>query len=76
MTEILSAAVANTTATQNNFDIGDLTGIGALVATAITFAITYRHGSQSVRADSIEKSCINLYSNEGFIKNSNLNCTY
>jgi hypothetical protein len=28
-------------------DIGDFTGIVALVATAITFALTYRYGSQS-----------------------------
>jgi hypothetical protein len=51
VTEILLAAVANTTAsntaTQNGLDIGDFTGIVALVATAITFALTYRHGSQS-----------------------------
>lgn len=33
--------------TQNGLDIGDFTGIVALVATAITFALTYRHGSQS-----------------------------
>jgi hypothetical protein len=31
VTEILLAAVANTSATQNNFDIGDLTGIRALL---------------------------------------------
>jgi hypothetical protein len=39
-TEILLAAVANTTAstaTQNGLDIGDITGIVALAATAITF---------------------------------------
>jgi hypothetical protein len=30
-----------------NFDIGDYTGIVALAATAITFALTYRHGTQS-----------------------------
>ena len=51
VTEILLAAVANTTAstaaTQNGLDIGDYTGIVALVATAITFALTYRHGCQS-----------------------------
>jgi hypothetical protein len=51
VTEILSAAIANTTtstaATQNGLDIGDITGIVALVATAITFALTYRHGTQS-----------------------------
>jgi hypothetical protein len=49
VTEIL-LAVANTTATtstQNNFDIGDYTGIVALGATAITFYLTYRHGTQS-----------------------------
>jgi hypothetical protein len=28
-------------------DIGDYTGIVVLVATAITFALTYRHGTQS-----------------------------
>jgi hypothetical protein len=48
---MLLAAVANTiastAATQNDLDIGDYTGIVALVATAITFALTYRHGSQS-----------------------------
>jgi hypothetical protein len=41
VTEILSAAIANTTtstaATQNGLDIGDITGIVALVATAIIF---------------------------------------
>jgi len=31
----------------NGLDIGDFTGIVALVDTAITFALTYRHGSQS-----------------------------
>jgi hypothetical protein len=48
---MLLAAVANTTAstaaTQNGLDIGDFTGIVALVATAITFYLTYRHGTQS-----------------------------
>jgi hypothetical protein len=51
VTEILLATVANTTAStsasQNGLDIGDYTGIVALVATAITFALTYRHGTQS-----------------------------
>jgi hypothetical protein len=52
VTEMLLAAVDNTTAstaaTQNGLDIGDYyTGIVAFVATAITFALTYRHGSQS-----------------------------
>lgn len=51
VTEMLLSTVANTTAstatTQNGLDIGDFTGIVALVATAITFALTYRHGSQS-----------------------------
>ncbi|MCD6037863.1 MAG: hypothetical protein K0S67_1751 [Nitrososphaeraceae archaeon] len=48
VTEMLLAAVANTTAsTQNDLDIGDYTGIVALIATAITFALTYRHGTQS-----------------------------
>ena len=80
VTEILSTAVANTTAsttaTQNGLDIGDYTGIVTLLATAITFALTYCHGSHVVRADSIEKLCINLHLNERFIKNSNLNCAY
>jgi surface polysaccharide O-acyltransferase-like enzyme len=42
--------VVNTTssnAAQNNFDIGDYTGIGALIATAITFIMTHRHSTQS-----------------------------
>jgi hypothetical protein len=51
VTEMLLSAVANTTAstaaTQNGLDIGNFTGIAALVATAMTFALTYRHGSQS-----------------------------
>jgi hypothetical protein len=51
VTAILLAAVANTTAstaaTQNGLDIGDYIGIVALVATAITFALTYNHGTQS-----------------------------
>jgi hypothetical protein len=51
VTEMLLSTVANTTAstatTQNGLDIGDYTGIGALAATAITFFLTYRHGTQS-----------------------------
>jgi hypothetical protein len=51
VTEMILAAVANTTAstaaTQNGLDIGDYTGIGALIATAITFFLTYRHGTDS-----------------------------
>ena len=50
LTEIVLLVVTNTTATaatQNGFDIGDYTGIGALIATAITFFLTYRHGTQS-----------------------------
>jgi hypothetical protein len=51
MTQILlAAAVANTTAptvaTQNGLDIGDYTRIGALIATAATFSLTYLHGSR------------------------------
>jgi hypothetical protein len=49
---LLAAALANTTTastttTQNDFDLGDYTGIVALGATAITFFLTYRHGTQS-----------------------------
>jgi hypothetical protein len=51
VTEMILAAVANTTAstaaTQNGLDIGDYTGIGALIATAITFFLTYRHDTDS-----------------------------
>jgi hypothetical protein len=51
VTEMLLSTVANTTAstaaTQNGLDIRDYTGIGALVATAITLYLTYRHGIQS-----------------------------
>lgn len=49
VTEIFLAVVNTTSsnAAQNNFDIGDFTGIGVLVATAITFYLTYRHGTQS-----------------------------
>jgi hypothetical protein len=45
--EILLVLANTTAATQNDFDIGDITGISALAATAITFALTYRHGTQS-----------------------------
>jgi hypothetical protein len=41
VTEILAIAF------KNELDIGDITGIGALIATAITFFLTYRHGTQS-----------------------------
>jgi hypothetical protein len=48
---LLAAAVANTiastAATQNDLDIKDYIGIVALAATAITFFLTYRHGTQS-----------------------------
>jgi hypothetical protein len=50
VTEIVLLVVTNTTATaatQNDFDIGDYTGIGALIATAITFFLTYSHGTRS-----------------------------
>jgi len=46
VTGIVLLAVANTTAsttaTPYGLDIGDITGIVALIATAITFALTYR----------------------------------
>ncbi|MDQ4056930.1 MAG: hypothetical protein M3156_05880 [Thermoproteota archaeon] len=42
-----SSSTASSAATQKDFDIGEYTGIVALVATAITFFLTYRHGSQS-----------------------------
>jgi hypothetical protein len=47
VTEIILLATANTATTQNGLDIGDYTGIGALVATTITFYLTYSHGTQS-----------------------------
>jgi hypothetical protein len=52
VTEIVLAAVADTTTpntTQNGLDIGEYTGIVALVATAITFFLTYRHGTSQSR---------------------------
>jgi hypothetical protein len=42
-----SSSTASSAATQKDFDIGEYIGIVALVATAITFFLTYRHGSQS-----------------------------
>lgn len=45
MTEIL--VIANISTTQNGLNIGKITGIAALVGTAITFAMTYLHCSQS-----------------------------
>jgi hypothetical protein len=44
---IYSSSSTASAATQKDFDIGEYTGIVALVATAITFFLTYRHGSQS-----------------------------
>ena len=45
MTEIL--AIPNISTTQNGLNIGKITGIAALVGSAITFAMTYLHCSQS-----------------------------
>jgi hypothetical protein len=42
-----SSTASSAAATQKDFDIGEYTGIVALVATAITFFLKYRHGSQS-----------------------------
>jgi hypothetical protein len=60
VTEMILAAVANTTsstaATQNGLDIGDFTGIVALVATAITFL-----GFVNQNASHGYLDCINSY---------------
>jgi hypothetical protein len=73
VTEILAIAF------KNELDIGDITGIGALIATAITFFLTYRHGTQSEQTriaketwEKFQRIIINSMKYLGSIKKKNI----